>query len=170
MERPEPVMREKQPNSKYCFVCGIENDYGLKMDFYSLGEGIVETVYTVPERYQGYPGVVHGGIVASMLDEVVGRAAMAGDPNHFRVTAKLEIRYRRPVPIGEPLILRGVMERRAGRRAKAHAELRLPDATLAAEADATLVDLPSEAVDAEELARLGWRVYPDGPPDSDSGE
>ena len=61
------TQHEKQPNSKHCFVCGVENDNGLKMTFYTVGDGIVEAEYVVPERFQGYPGVVHGGIIASML-------------------------------------------------------------------------------------------------------
>ena len=73
----------KQPNSRYCFVCGRENPYGLKMSFYEVEPGHALAEYTVPEHYQGYPGIVHGGIVATMLDETLGRAAMVGDQNHF---------------------------------------------------------------------------------------
>ena len=76
--------RKKQPNSRNCFVCGVENTYGLNLSFYStkLGEVTVETV--VPDRFQGYPGVVHGGIVASLVDEVLGRAHMGEDPRVSR--------------------------------------------------------------------------------------
>jgi hypothetical protein len=46
----------KQPNSKYCFVCGKENPYGLKLEFFEKIPGEVEVDITVPEQYQGYPG------------------------------------------------------------------------------------------------------------------
>ena len=65
---------EKQPNSDMCFVCGRNNPAGLYMQFFDNGLDEVISNYTVPERYQSYPGIVHGGILASMLDEVVQRA------------------------------------------------------------------------------------------------
>jgi hypothetical protein len=69
----------KQPNSRHCFVCGLENEYGLGLRFYEIGPDEVTATVSIPEQYQGYPGVVHGGITAAMLDEVLGRAAMVGD-------------------------------------------------------------------------------------------
>ena len=68
--KTKPIM---QPNSRHCFVCGLENNYGLKLRFKETGPGEVTADYTVPEHFQGYPGVVHGGIVTAMLDEVTGR-------------------------------------------------------------------------------------------------
>lgn len=114
---PEPdsaVTRTKQPNSRHCFVCGIENPVGLHLKFYETKAGEVTAEITVPEQYQGYPGVVHGGIVASMLDEITGRAAMEGDAWRFMVTAKLDLRYRSPVPIAQTLILVGRLVNRRG--------------------------------------------------------
>ncbi len=157
----QQTSRVKQPNSLHCFVCGVENSYGLGMAFYEVGPGQVEARYTVPERYQGYPGVVHGGIIAAMLDEVVGRATMVGENHHFMVTAKLQVHYRKPVPIGQPLRLTGHVVRRRGRLAVCRGELWLPDGTLGAEAEATLADYPGGQVDPEQLEALGWKVYPD---------
>jgi hypothetical protein len=51
-----------QPNSRHCFVCGLENQFGLKLRFYETGPGEVTAEYTVPDQFQGYPGLVHGGI------------------------------------------------------------------------------------------------------------
>jgi uncharacterized protein (TIGR00369 family) len=150
----------KQPNSDFCFVCGLKNTNGLGLNFYEQGPGEVTATYEVPNHFQGYPGVVHGGIVAAMLDEIAGRAAMTGKHNRFRYSAKLEIRYRRPVPTGEPLNIYGRLVEERGSRAIAKAELRLEDGTLLSEAEALLVDLP-DIVDEDQLAGLGWRVYPD---------
>jgi uncharacterized protein (TIGR00369 family) len=153
--------KNKQPNSRQCFVCGVENPYGLHLQFFDDGEDRVLAEYTVEERFQGYPGTVHGGIIASMLDEVLGRTLMAGDPNHFFVSAKLTVRYRKSVPIGQPLRLTGKLVRERGRTAVAQAELRLPDGSIGAEAEAILVDAPFRLTDAMDLETLGWKVYPD---------
>jgi len=151
----------KQPNSRHCFICGLENEYGLGMSFYDVGPGEVTATVTIPEQYQGYPGIVHGGITAAMLDEILGRAAMADDHNHFRVTAKMEIQYRKPVPTGEPLTLIGKVVKRRGHYAFAHAELRLPDGSLGAEAEGALADLKDDTLREEDLESLGWKIYPD---------
>jgi acyl-coenzyme A thioesterase PaaI-like protein len=139
----------------------LENHFGLQLAFYDDGEGEVYAEYVVPSRYEGYPGTVHGGIVASMLDELLGRALMAQDANHFTYSAKLTIRYRVPIPIGEKLKMVGRVERQRGRLAFSKAEIRLPDGTLAADAEATLVDIPDMKPDALDLEDLGWKVYPD---------
>ena len=67
----------KQPNSDDCFICGRNNPHGLYMTFYDNGEDEVHSHYTVSDAYQGYPDVVHGGIVAAMLDEAVGHCVLA---------------------------------------------------------------------------------------------
>jgi len=159
--RIEKGVHNKQPNSANCFVCGRDNVNGLGLSFYELGPDEVMAEVVIPSHFEGYPGIVHGGIVASMLDEIAGRAVLVGDHEHFRLTAKLEIRYRKPVPSGELLRLRGVVERRRGSVAFAHTELILPDGTIAAEANAVLVDFPGLPVDEEELKSLGWTVDPD---------
>jgi acyl-coenzyme A thioesterase PaaI-like protein len=153
---------KKQANSQKCFVCGVSNPFGLQLKFYESGPGEVTTEYTVAERYQGYPGVVHGGIVAAMLDEVTGRAFM-GDPNapRFMYTARLEIKYRKNIPVGQPLRLVGRAGKNKGRTATATGELFGPDGSLLAEADALLVDVPDEIFSNIDLAELGWRVYAD---------
>jgi acyl-coenzyme A thioesterase PaaI-like protein len=152
---------EKQPNSLNCFVCGIENPCGLHLKFYTTGTGDVTADYTVPKRYQGYPGVVHGGIVAAMLDEIAGRAHMGGDPPRFMYTARLEMRYRRNVPVGQPLRLVGQAGKSKGRTATATAKIYNQEGVLLAEADALLVDIPTEVVGDVDLENLGWKVYPD---------
>ncbi len=156
-------MDRLQPNSLNCFVCGVENTCGLGLKFYNTADDEVTATFTPPERYQGYPGVLHGGIVAAVLDETAGRTQMAADPNHFMVTVKLEIRYRRPVPVGQPLTIYGRLIKRGGRLNAAHAEIRLHDGTVAAEAEVLLADAPAGifGADAGDLERLGWQVYPD---------
>jgi len=148
----------KQPNSDQCFVCGRNNPVGLYMQFYDDGEREVSSRYTVPDRYQSYPGLVHGGVLAAMLDEVVGRVAMIGDHHHFMMSVRLEVAYRQPVPVQTPLHIRGRVVRMRGRLGKAQGEIILPDGTVACEAGITLADIPEKLLDRTRFALLGWRV------------
>lgn len=151
----------KQPNAANCFVCGLENPAGLKLVFYETGPDEVMARYTPPRQFEGYPGVLHGGIVAAILDEVGGRVVMIGDQEHFMLTAKMDIKYRRPTPVGQPLTVSGRLLKRRGRLAVAHAEIRLPDGSVTAEAELTLADLPDELQAGGDLEALGWKVYAD---------
>jgi acyl-coenzyme A thioesterase PaaI-like protein len=152
-------MHELQPNSRHCFVCGLANPNGLQLRFYQTGPGEVAAEYTVPDQFQGYPGVVHGGIVAAMLDEITGRALMGGDPPRFMFTARLDIRYRKNVPTGQPLRLVGRAEKTKSRTATSLGQIFGVDGELLAEAEAILVDLPEETLGSVSLEALGWRVY-----------
>ena len=159
-------MQKPQANSRNCFVCGLENPFGLHLRFYETSPGEVTAEYTVPEHFQGYPGVVHGGIVAAMLDEVCGRVHMSGDPPRFLYTARLEVRYRQNVPVGEPLRLVGRAARSKGRTATATGEIYGPEGILLAEADALLVNVPEDVVATVDLEALGWKVYEESGHDS----
>jgi len=155
-------LKLKQPNSRHCFVCGVENDYGLKLDFYQTGEGAVVVETIVPDRYQGYPGIAHGGIVASLVDEVLGRVHMGSDPNNprFMYTAKLTVQYRKPVPTNQPLTIRGYGIKSKKRTATSRAEIIDSEGAILVEADAILINVPTETINQVDLDTLGWKVYP----------
>lgn len=148
----------RQPNSDFCFVCGRKNPNGLYMAFFDNGENEVYSEYTVSEKFQGYPGVVHGGVVAAMLDEAVGRVAMIGDHDHFMMSVKMEVKYRHPVPTETPLFIVGKVVRLRGRLGKAVGEIILPDQTVAAESAMILADVPAEMLANADMDALGWRV------------
>jgi len=153
----------KQPNSRHCFVCGVENTHGLHLTFYETAPGEVTVETVVPEHFQGYPGVVHGGIVASLVDEVLGRVHMGSDPANprFMYTAKLTVQYRKNVPVGKPIRIVGHAGISKRRTAKSTAEIYGPDGDVLAEADAILVDVPAEKLEGIDAEALGWKVYPD---------
>jgi acyl-coenzyme A thioesterase PaaI-like protein len=151
----------KQANSLHCFVCGVANPFGLHLRFYESPPGEVTAEYTVPDEYQGYPGIVHGGVVAAMLDEISGRSLMGGDPPRFMFTARLDIRYRRNVPVGAPLRLVGHAGPRKGRTATATSEIYSMEGTLLAQAEALMIDVPEEVVQSTDLEALGWKIYPE---------
>jgi acyl-coenzyme A thioesterase PaaI-like protein len=153
----------KQPNSRHCFVCGLENPVGLRLKIYETGPGEIETSFTPPEHFQGYPGVLHGGIVATMIDEISGRAMM-GDPSQprFMFTAKIDVKYRKNVPIGRTLRVVGKAGRSRGRMAEAWAGVfDAETGELLAEGNTVLVNVPQETLDTANLEELGWKVYPD---------
>jgi acyl-coenzyme A thioesterase PaaI-like protein len=155
-------LHKLQPNSRRCFVCGLSNPNGLQLRFYETEPGEVTAEYTVPEHFQGYPGFVHGGIVAAMLDEISGRALMDGDPPRFMYTARMNIRYRKHVPVGVRLRLVGRAEKDRGRAATATGKIFGPDGSLLAEAEVLLVDVPEDFITSASLEALGWRLYPEG--------
>ena len=158
----DPMPEVKQPNSRHCFVCGLENPVGLQLKIYQTEPGVIETLFTAPDHFQGYPGVLHGGIVATILDEISGRAHM-GDPSEprFMFTGKLEVLYRKNVPIGKPLRIVGKAIKSKGRVAEGWAGIYGEDGTLLAEATTLLFDIPKDRLDATNLEELGWKVYPD---------
>jgi uncharacterized protein (TIGR00369 family) len=96
-----------------CFGCGQRNDDGLKMAFRKTSDTSVEAEYTVPGHYCGPAGIVHGGIQAALLDEVMGTAIHVGegDQKMHIVTASFDLRYRRPVATNTPLLIRGRVAR-----------------------------------------------------------
>jgi uncharacterized protein (TIGR00369 family) len=153
-------MAERQPSSRSCFVCGRDNAVGLKMVWENHPEeGEIRATVTVPEEFNGYPGVVHGGILAAMLDETAGRAVLLeGGPEDLMVTAKLEVTYRRPTPTGTPLQVVGWVESRDEKRAETRSEVRLPDGTVSARAAVMLARPPKEILAGWEAEKPYFKV------------
>jgi acyl-coenzyme A thioesterase PaaI-like protein len=154
-------MKRKLPNASHCFVCGLENQYGLQLSFYIAEDRRVESKIVIPDHYQGYPGTVHGGIIATMLDETLARAVMVDDPNRFMFTGRLITRYRKPVPIGESLRLVGEIKKDRGRIAECVSYLYNQDGDLLAEAEGLMVDMPVELDKSPDFEGMSWKVYPD---------
>lgn len=92
----------------HCFGCGPLNEEGLRMKFEQGSDSSVAE-FVVSDRYQSWSGMVHGGVMALMLDEAVGWAAWhAGHPG---VTGRLQVSYRRPLRLGEPVRVVGKVDR-----------------------------------------------------------
>jgi len=121
-----------------CFGCGELNSEGLQLRFEPDAEGVVRVRFAVPPRYQSWAGVVHGGVIALLLDEAVGWAAWhAGKPG---VTGRLEVRYRLPLKVGEEVEICGRVDRE--RRTLAYTSAwvdRVSDGARIADATATLM-------------------------------
>lgn len=132
---------QRQPGYRRCFVCGSENPIGLKVAFYNDGRQ-VWTEFTPREEHQGYPGVVHGGILYTLLDETIGRAAFLRQ--RWVVTARMQVRYRHPVQVGQKLRIEGEIVRLRGRVMEAAGRILLPDGVAAVEGSGLFMEIPAE--------------------------
>jgi len=121
----------------HCFGCGPLNEQGLRLVFVPGPDGS-SVEFVVPDQFQSWAGMVHGGIVALLLDEAVGWAAWhAGHPG---VTGRLQVSYRRPLKLGEAVRIVGKVDRirRTLVYASAYIEGR-DDGSRVADATATLM-------------------------------
>jgi uncharacterized protein (TIGR00369 family) len=149
----------KQPNSRYCFLCGLENASGLKLRFYEDDAGRVLVEFTPRPEHQGYPGVLHGGIACALLDETIGRTLVRKDL--WAMTVALDVRYHRPVPVGQAVTVVGEVVRLRSRTMEGRGEIRLPDGTVAVSAEARYVLLTPERTAAFRSELGFWQVVPD---------
>ncbi|MFQ5880237.1 MAG: PaaI family thioesterase, partial [Dehalococcoidia bacterium] len=117
----EMGLGERRELARYCFGCGRRNPYGLRLAFRLVGRR-VETEFTPRPEHQGFPGVAHGGITATLLDEAMGWAAYALGILAF--TARMETRFRQPLLIDKPVSVTGELVKERGRLLQARAEIR----------------------------------------------
>jgi uncharacterized protein (TIGR00369 family) len=121
--------------SDKCFACGQKNPIGLKLKFDWDGQE-VKAKFTPGEYHQGWAGLVHGGIMSCLLDEAMSYAALYSGVNSL--TARMQTRFKRPLPIDEPLTVTGSVTKKTRRLVETKAELKLADDTLVAESTATM--------------------------------
>ena len=107
----KPVTRTAQNR---CFGCGQANPSGLQLEFLLAEDGSLHCLTTVPDRFEGPAGYLHGGIIATLLDEVLSKSVRA--LGRTAMTRHLEIDYLRPVPSGAPLRMVGRLVRSEGRK------------------------------------------------------
>lgn len=139
------IAPRRQPGSARCFVCGTDNPHGLGAVFFD--DGIrVWTELTPADHHQGWPGVLHGGIVSAVLDETIGRVAFL--TNRWVQTARLNIRFIKPAPLGQALRATGELTRDSRRLLEMSGELRvLATDEVVARAEGTFVPLPDATRD-----------------------
>ncbi|KJS19093.1 MAG: hypothetical protein VR72_20390 [Clostridiaceae bacterium BRH_c20a] len=114
-----------------CFACGNQNPIGLSLKFEVQG-GKVKTHFTPQQVHEGYPGVMHGGLITTILDEVMARSVnMLGSHG---VTARLEVRYREAVPIGQEITFESTITNARKTIIDLEAKAFLPSGKVAAEA------------------------------------
>ena len=159
----------KQPNSRCCFICGMENIAGVQVAFYETAddEGNPEILarFTGQGKHQGYPGRMHGGVVTGILDETMGRAVNYGDrtlaPTNWGVTAQLDVRFLQPVALDTELTARGRITRERRKIFEGIGQVFLPDGSVAVTATGKFIKMGLDEIAEEGSEELGWRVYPD---------
>jgi acyl-coenzyme A thioesterase PaaI-like protein len=116
--------------NNWCFACGSQNPIGLHLEFTKADNKYI-TTFTAGPEHQSYNGVVHGGIISTLLDETMARYIT--EQNVKAVTARLDIRYRAATPIGQPLIISGWVEGKRRNMYEMAGEIRLQDGTVTAQ-------------------------------------
>ncbi len=96
-----------------CFVCGLANQHGLQVRFFREGDRKARATCEPHDTFMGYHGLLHGGVAAALLDEVMIKAVLAA--GKLVVTGRMNIQYKKPVPLGSVLFLEGVVVNRKGR-------------------------------------------------------
>jgi uncharacterized protein (TIGR00369 family) len=97
-----------------CFGCGKANPAGLQLEFLLAEDGSVVCLATIPDSFEGPRGYLHGGIIATLLDETMSKAVRAR--GLIAMTRKLEVEYLRPVPSGAPIRMEGRILSSEGRK------------------------------------------------------
>lgn len=124
-----------EPVNQWCFACGKDNPIGLRLMFMENVDSY-STTFTAGPEHQGYDGIVHGGLVSTILDEVMARYIYAKGFN--AVTARLEVRFRQPTPIGKLLTVIAKIVSQRGKLYELKGQVILPDGTVTAEGKATV--------------------------------
>jgi uncharacterized protein (TIGR00369 family) len=153
------------PRPRDCFGCGADNPAGLGLDVeYSLAEGWCRAPFAPRAIHVGPPGLVHGGIVATALDEAMAwLATLLGADVGPAVTASLQIRYRKPLRMLDgPFTVEARLLRSSGRRHKITSTIALYDGTVAAEAEGLFLTVALESWLALGSDRSGSPPSPDG--------
>src|ERR1017187_5006910 len=124
-----------------CFVCGPDQPHGLKLKFTSAQTGTSETEWTPTSQWQGFEGIVHGGIVSTVLDEAMSKALASTQT--LPLTAELRVRFRPHVETAQTYVLRGWITERRKRMINAEAALTTPAGAECAHAWGTFAEPPS---------------------------
>jgi uncharacterized protein (TIGR00369 family) len=122
-----------------CFGCGPANPTGLHLDFLLAEDHRVVCMASIPDTFEGPRGFLHGGIIATLLDETMSKAVRAH--NVIAMTRHMEIDYRRPVPSGVPIRIEGRMYHNEGRKHWAEASIFDEGGTVLAQSKGLFVEV-----------------------------
>jgi len=123
-----------------CYVCGTSNPHGIGLSWYSNDENTIFSDFKLNISQQGPPGYAHGGASAAILDEAMGAAIWRSGFNVAVVN--LEVNYKRPLPLGQPLKLEARFIDRKERKFFATGEIRLSNGTIAVSCTGIYIEAP----------------------------
>jgi acyl-coenzyme A thioesterase PaaI-like protein len=148
-------MSDRQRPPRLCYACGNANERGLHMQFRREGERTI-CDYTPCDYQQGYPGRMHGGVVLTLIDEAMGWAVYHAAK--WGATARLNVRFRKPVPLDMPLRVEAWIVKDRARLIELRGEVRDSAGALLAEGDGAFMRLDERmAGEMSELARRTGR-------------
>jgi len=122
-----------------CFICGKDSKTGLKLDF-EITEAGAQTSYTPQDEFEGFKGVVHGGILCALLDEVMWKS-INGHTGVITMTAKMEVKFKRPALVGTKLLVKGSVIGRRKKFFEAQAVVSDTEGNILAEASGLFVEM-----------------------------
>jgi uncharacterized protein (TIGR00369 family) len=139
MNTLNPTLKQL-PEHGSCFICGSENPHNIGLRWVVDEKGVVSSEFTLTLAQQGPPGYAHGGLSAAVLDEVMGAAVWQA--GNTVAAAKIEVNYRRPVPLEKLIKTKGFITRRVRRKIYARGEIFFEDGTLLVEGKGLFVIAP----------------------------
>jgi len=146
-------------------VCGVENKFTLNSRFYELENGELAVAFRTEDWHQSYPGRIHGGIAAAVLDELIGRAMCIGEPDMWGVTVELNVKYKKPIPTEADLKAVARITKISRKLFEGTGEIMLPDGTVAASAWGKYMKMPIEKISSREFTENEWFLIDEKNPD-----
>ena len=122
-----------------CFGCGPANPIGLKLEFLLAGDHSLVCLTSIAESFEGHPGYLHGGIIATLLDETMSKSVRAR--GFTAMTRHMEVDYLRPVPSCAPIRLEGRVTRSEGRKHWSEAKILSDEGTVLATGKGLFVEV-----------------------------
>jgi len=149
------MQQERDDSPRHdCFGCGDRNTEGLQIDF-TIDGLKVSGRFTPRKSHQGFPGVAHGGIAAAAMDEAMGWAMYAAGA--WAMTARMQVKYRRPLRLGEEVIVSAETVRDRGRRLEATAQITTLNGEVICEADGLFLRMPES--ESQKMDSSSFVIY-----------
>ena len=152
MRSNKKAVIKKQVPTPYSITCGPENPASMGCEFFELEDGEIATFFTAKKVHEGQLNIVHGGLTAAVLDELMGRAVLTYHRNMSEgsgleeqvsryVTAEMTTKYKKPISIGQKIYGYGRVYNKEGRRGYASSELINESGEIVASAEAVFVEI-----------------------------
>lgn len=142
-----------------CFVCGVENKFGLKAEFFELENQELVAIFHPGDEHQSYPGRLHGGLAATILDETIGRVVMNQGDNIWGVTIDFSVRFRKPIPLNEDIKVIARLTEVGRRTFEGTGEIMTADGKVAVEGKGKYLKMDIDKIADFDHESDEWQVY-----------
>lgn len=150
-------VKYKQNNSDQCIVCGKQSEASLSTDFYALEGDVLLATCIGKDHHQSYPERMHGGLITAILDESIGRAVQIANPDIWGVTSKIDVQFKKPVPLNERIYCYAKITKLSAFAFIGKGYIEDGNGTLLAVATATYVRVPVSKITGTEFV---WELFP----------